>query len=345
MRALSADLNNPLETFEVVVVNDIDIRSLVSPVNLFRVCTAIRQRPLFLMTLMHSLSPSEWARSYKLLSSRLLRQKPGKVENPTGRILYTCKHQLSTAILYLLLLPYALKYRRLVTTCHYDTVPKALCIAFKSLSKIVIEVQHGLIYPLHPAYRIATRDSISCPDKIFYWDQPSKEALTRFQKSGGLIQLSSYFHFLGSQSNVPLSVVPSNQPIVFYTLTYEKAVPESVIRTIKANAYSISWIFRWHPMGPPPMEEHLLCLRDHPSVFLDQTCQLDLIQCISAASLHVSFSSSVVALCSAFRLRSFLTNAESKEFFIGYSDLVEYVSDENLAELIVKFFNMNVEDK
>jgi hypothetical protein len=297
--------------------------------------------PQFISILINSLSPREFWKSWKTFSCDLARIAPGSVASPPPAFLYVLRHQITSAILSLIFLPLANYYDEMVTTCSYNTISKAFCIAFKTLSKTVSELQHGIIYPSHFSYQYCTLSKLSCPDVIFYWDSFSLKSLTAFAKDGGRLIPSSYFQNLRSYSYPRINFFLSDSPIVFYTLTYEIPVPRCIFDLIYNYSDKLSWIIRYHPMGPPPSYNSLENLAIQKNVYLDRTGDLNLLQCIANSSLHVSFSSSVVALCSAFNVHSVLSNPLAARYFEAYKDIVDIVPDDSLGLYINRFFTLD----
>ena len=79
-----------------------------------------------------------------------------------------------------------LKVRCVVTSVNYSTVNQILCASAHDEGIPVVELQHGTVYPAHPAYNLPERDERYSPDYLFAWGRHWAEQTRNYALRGTL---------------------------------------------------------------------------------------------------------------------------------------------------------------
>lgn len=198
---------------------------------------------------------------------------------------------------------FASSFDELFVVCFYNTRSLALVRAFRTVSKEVIDIQHGLIGPTHPAYAnllFWQSGSRLAPTGFLVWNASAREFLERTTGRPACIRDFDDFHYFpdiqdrGSDS----------RPCVLVSLQWGTVLPQSVIDMI-IQLDDVRWILRPHPRDPMQPADRQDCakLSVFPHVELTDPTQpllLALIRC----NLHISENSSVVIEAAAMGRRS-----------------------------------------
>ena len=230
---------------------------------------------------------------------------------------------------------FASGFDELLVVCFYNTRSLALVRAFRAASKEVLDVQHGLIGPTHPAYanrQFWQSGSLLAPTGFLVWNEQARAFLERTTgRPARIREFDDSYFFPDLQGRAR-----DARPCVLVSLQWGTVLPLPVIDMI-TQLDGVRWILRPHPRDPIRPTERPDCQRlsafSHVEIS-DPTQALlpTLIRC----DLHVTENSSVVIEAAAIGRPSIFWDRSYAEAFESEtrSGLARGASPDEIQELV-----------
>lgn len=230
---------------------------------------------------------------------------------------------------------FARGFDRLQVVCFYNTRSLALVRAFREASKPVIDVQHGLVGPTHPAYanaRLWRSNTRLLPTAFLVWNAAAKEFLEPVTGRPAEIRPfddSVYFPAIPGRGEDP-------RPCVLVTLQWGASLPPRVVGMV-ARLDNVRWVLRPHPRDPVPPDDRedckRLCLLPH--VEISDPAE-PLLTSLSSCDLHITENSSVIIEAAAIGRLSIFWDRSYAEAFESEtrSGLARVASPDEMPEMV-----------
>jgi len=207
----------------------------------------------------------------------------------------------------------------------YSAFMLGITLAFRRAGKPVWDIQHGRIGPAHQTYNRAVF-SIACgfrPTGLIVWDAPTGEYVG---EALGVEWRSTEYAHLGLGSEKP----SDGRCAILFTLQVDTPIPPSV-RAVIREVSEVTWCLRLHPGGRNPERDYLPLL-ELPHVVLS-SARTPLAADLRAASVHVTWNSSVVTEAAALGVPSFFLDAQAAPDFAKevHAGIAKQVDPEALA--------------
>jgi len=230
---------------------------------------------------------------------------------------------------------FASGFDELLVVCFYNTRSLALVRAFRAVSKEVVDIQHGLIGPTHPAYannRFWQGGSRLAPTSFLVWNASTREFLERTTGRTACIRdFDDFYYFPDIQHRGG-----DSRPCVLVSLQWGTVLPQPVIDMI-IQLDCVRWIVRPHPRDPiqPAERPEIPKLSALAHVEINDQTQ-PLLPTLIRCDLHITENSSVVIEAAAIGRPSIFWDRSYAEAFESEtrSGLAKVASPDEMLELV-----------
>ncbi len=211
--------------------------------------------------------------------------------------------------------------------CFYHGSIMALFAASKELNIPTIEIQHGPVSSLHPAYskwsNVPKTGYDMLPEIFWAWDEESKKDILSGLGSNKMTQVENYgnpWHQYWFRNNLKGESALKGKNVILYTMQpLENYLDDFVIDAIKKTCRNYDWWIRIHPQQ--------LLLKEEIIDFFIQKEIIDLINFDDATNIplpiilkhikiHITKTSGTTLEAIQFGIKTILIHELGKEYYL-----------------------------
>lgn len=219
-------------------------------------------------------------------------------------------------------------------TCYYCLEGLALVSASRKLGIPSVDVQHGVIVPVHAAYagwkNLPPQGYDLLPDQFWCWSDDAAQTINAWSKEcsihKALVVGNLWNDMWQDHSNRDVAFFDAriakdllqDRPglrIVLFSLQTEVGLPEALREAIAATKGRVLWLLRLHPAMLPEKERYRRSLNAFDHVELDLASSLPLPALLRHIDLHITGFSTVVIEAANFGVPSLVISAIGPSVF------------------------------